>query len=299
MINIHRSPFPSLRKAGIVVTTRNREQDLRKLFFLLRKSPGLRSDLPVWLHDDASTDVSSDYWQFLQDNFEYVTRSPFCHGLIVSRNICNASAPFEYIFSLDDDSCFVDHDGPLKAIEYLDRNPTVAALALPLVESLQPDSAPKGIPTPHQIYIGCAHVIRKSVFLELGGYRSDFVHQGEEPELCMRIWKSGYEVHSFPQCRVHHWVSPRSRQSTRVGYYGARNRLLNHFYHAPLANLALDVPRIFASYAKLSLKSKVPISHLKGFFSGIYNGMLSLPRRSPMNTTLYRYVTSLPLYPRS
>jgi hypothetical protein len=36
-------------------------------------------------------------------------------------------------------------------------------------------------------FIGFAHLVRRDVFLALGGYREDFVYLGEEKEFCLRL----------------------------------------------------------------------------------------------------------------
>ena len=285
-----------MHSSGIVITTRNREFDLRKLCDLLSKSSEW-SEIPLWIHDDASNNVSNVYYEFIKDIASFQLRNPHCLGLIVNRNISNASSPFDFIFSLDDDSCFVDVDGPALAIKYLKENPNVAALGFPLVDSLTPSDSPAGEPFPCQTYIGCAHLIRKDVFLKLGGYRSDFVHQCEEPELCTRIWNAGYEIHAFPKCRVHHWVSKEFRLSQRAGFYGPRNRVWSHFLHTPTILLPFEVIKTFGSYAKYSFTSKVPLAHLKGFLTGIFMGITTLNQREALTLEQYRNLTKLPLFP--
>lgn len=91
--------------------------------------------------------------------------------------------PFDFIFSLDDDSCFVDTDSPAQAIEYMENHPKVAVLSFPLVSSFNPPPIHHTSPYPCLSYAACAALIRQSAFLEVGGYYSDFFYYGEEPEL--------------------------------------------------------------------------------------------------------------------
>ncbi|RMF23235.1 MAG: glycosyltransferase [Cyanobacteria bacterium J083] len=281
------------QKAGIVITTRNREQDLSKLFSLLQEQPAWHQ-YPIWVHDDASDRVSENYWQQVKKHATLI-RNPRRTGYIVNRNISNASVPFDFIFSLDDDSCFVDPDGPDLAVKYLEAHPKVAALSFPLVDSFNPPPLKDTSPYPCLSYVGCAHLIRKDVFIQLGGYRSDFIHQCEEPELCSRIWAAGYEVYAFPACRVHHWVSPESRNYRRMGFYGARNRVWSHILHTPISLLPLEIARAFGSYMKFSLKTKMPLVHLSGLASGIQQGLFNLSDRQALSISLYNYLTSLPV----
>lgn len=280
-------------QAGIVITTRNRESDLRTLLRLLTSHP-LWEKYPIWIHDDASDQVSPEYWADLRQHAT-VMCNPERTGYIVNRNASNQAAPYDLIFSLDDDSCFVDADGPDQAVAYLQANPQVAALAFPLVDSLTPPPAASTTPYPCLTYIGCAHLIRKDVFVRLGGYRSDFVHQGEEPELCARIWAAGYEVHAFPGCRVHHWVSPTARNYQRMGFYGPRNRVWSHILHTPFLLLGVEVLRAIASYSKLSFSTRLPLTHFNGLWAGLKQGIVNWSQRQPLPLRLYWYLSSLPI----
>jgi len=279
--------------AGIVITTRNREQDLHQLFWLLAAQPRWQN-LPLWIHDDASEAVSAEYWQTIRQRAQVICNAQRT-GYIVNRNYSNTQAPFDLIFSLDDDSCFVDPDGPDRAIAYLHEHPNVAALAFPLVDSLTPAAASDLTPYPCFTYVGCAHLIRQDLFVKLGGYRCDFIHQGEESELCARIWAAGYEVHAFPGCRVHHWVSPQSRNYRRMGFYGPRNRVLNHLLHTPLLWLPFELVRSLASYSRLSWQTQLPLTHLHGLMAGMQHGIMHWHQRQPLPLELYHLLMALPI----
>lgn len=281
-------------KAGIVITTRNRQQDLQKLFSLLSQQPAW-AKYPIWIHDDASDQVDDNYWQDLNKYALFIIRNPRRYGAATNRNISNTSAPFEYIFSLDDDSCFVDIEGPDKAIEYMENHPNVAALSFPTVDSFTPPPLENNQPYPCLSYGSCAALIRQSVFTQLGGYYSNFFYYGEEPEFCWRIWAAGYEVHAFPACRVNHWVTSHSRTSRQTVFYGFQNRIWSHILHTPISMLPLEIARAFASSMRLSLKTKIPLVHLSGCFSGIKQGILYWRDRQALPLSLYHYLTSLPI----
>ncbi|MEQ9671600.1 glycosyltransferase family 2 protein [Coleofasciculus sp. G2-EDA-02] len=280
--------------AGIVITTRNREQDLKKLFCHLKENKAWQK-YPIWVHDDASNQVSEDYWKFLSKYAYYLIRNPRNYGASLNRNISNASAPFDFIFSLDDDSCFVDTDGPAQAIEYMENHPKVAILSFPLVSSFNPPPIHHTSPYPCLSYAACAALIRKSAFLEVGGYYSDFFYYGEEPELCLRLWAAGYEIHAFPLCRVYHWVSSNDEDYRCKGFYGPQNRVWTHILHTPIQFLLAEVLRTFPSYSKLSLQTKIPLIHFKGLISGIKQGILHLGERQPLPLSLYIHLKSLPV----
>jgi len=282
------------QKAGIVITTRNREQDLKKLFFHLQENKSW-AKYPVWVHDDASNTVSEDYWQTISNYAYCLIRNPRNYGAALNRNISNCSAPFDYIFSLDDDSCFVDEIGLELAIKYMDDNPKVAVLSFPVVDSFNPKKIQDTSPYPCLSYMACAALIRKNIFMEMGGYYSKFFYYGEEPELCLRIWNAGYEVHAFPLCRVYHWASSNELDSRVKGFYGPRNRIWTHFLHTPISFIMPEIIKAFGSYIKLSMKTKIPMIHLKGLIFGIKMGILTLNERQALPILLFRYLKSLPI----
>lgn len=123
----------------------------------------------------------------------------------------------------------------------------------------------------------------------------DFIHQGEESELCARIWAAGYEVHAFPGCRVHHWVSPESRNYRRMGFYSPRNRVLNHLLHTPLLWLPFELVRSLASYSRLSWQTQLPLTHLHGLMAGMQHGVMHWHQRQPLPLELYRLLMALPI----
>jgi GT2 family glycosyltransferase len=280
--------------AGIVITTRNREQDLKKLFFNLKENPAW-AKYPVWIHDDASDGVSEEYWQLISKYAACLIRNPRNYGASLNRNISNASVPFEFIFSLDDDSCFVDTDGSQQAIEYMQNNPKIAVLSFPLVTSFNPPPLHDTAPYPCLSYAACAALIRKSAFMEVGGYYSNFFYYGEEPELCLRLWSAGYQIHAFPLCRVYHWASSNDEDYRRKGFYGPQNRVWSHFLHTPMPFLLFEIAKVFGSYMKLSIKTKIALVHLRGLVAGICKGFLTWNERQALPILLYRYLLSLPI----
>jgi hypothetical protein len=53
--------------------------------------------------------------------------------------------------------------------------------------------------------LGAAFAVKKSFFDSIGGFDSDFFFYGEETDLCLRAWTSGYKVAYAPKSIVFHY----------------------------------------------------------------------------------------------
>ena len=57
-------------------------------------------------------------------------------------------------------------------------------------------------------FIGFAHLLRRSLFIEMEGYRSLFKFYGEEKEYCLRLLDRGISVVYLPKARIAHLPDP-------------------------------------------------------------------------------------------
>ena len=112
-------------------------------------------------------------------------------GYIVRRNEGARLAKGDVIFSLDDDAVF---SSPFVVEQTLRdfSHPRIGAVAIPYIEPHKANKEMQRAPTREDVwitasYIGTAHVVRRDVFLALGGYREHLVHQGEEGDFCIRM----------------------------------------------------------------------------------------------------------------
>lgn len=279
--------------ADIVIISRNRETDLIET---LQKINVLRKEglCHVRVFDDCSNQVTPGYFEKIAALCDELHRDSQPLSYIVRRNRAFSSSLSSWIFSLDDDSHFIDLGAVPRALEYLEAHPQVAALSFP-VHSTLPTTPPSLIPPyPCRSFVGCAFLIRKSVFVELGGFCEAFIHQGEETELALRLWQAGYEIHAFPACRVIHRVSLENRNWKRMGYFGPRNRVWTLFLRYPARKIPLELVQSFASYAKLSIRTGLAHIHLKGWLAGLFQGIRHWSKRNPLSTALFQYWKNLP-----
>jgi GT2 family glycosyltransferase len=94
-------------------------------------------------------------------------------------------------------------------------------------------------------FIGTAHALRRSLFLQLGGYREELFHQGEESDLCIRLLAAGYVVRLGRGEPIHHFESPR-RDFRRMDHYGPRNAILFAWQNVPFPAALIQIPSTIA-----------------------------------------------------
>jgi len=179
-------------------------------------------------------------------------------GPIVARNTIMRAASTELVLLLDDDAALLP-DGQIgEAVRLLDSRPDVASIGCAMAEpsgllwhaSMQP--APVAYPCYVAAYIGFAHLLRRSAFLQVGGYRESFYFYGEEKDLCLRLLHAGYHVVYLPSVRVIHAPDPAGRNRSRYVRYAVRNDCLFALYNEPVPMVFASVPVRLARYFKMS-----------------------------------------------
>ena len=279
----------------LMITTRNRPADLA---FTLEKLISLELQyLPLIIVDDASdASIVSDelVQQFPRIR---VVRNEVQRGLITNRNEMALLSKTPYVLSLDDDSCFRSVPDLQGAVEYLAQHPRVVALQFNNVDINFGEEAVTGSePYRVQTYTGCGHLLKRSVFLDMGGYRKDFVHMSEEVEFCRKAWKSGLEVHMYPKIIVDHRRTPVARFPEKNLYYLTRNLLIISYLHLPWPAM---MPKLFSNALLIwwrNLRRRYLWSSVfRGWIDGLKYCRAHFSERVPMSGRQYREYRRAPV----
>ena len=229
----------------IGITTHNRPDAVRRC--LASISQVLGDAVEVLVFDDGSNVPAAQQLvgeggcaRFLRDE-----RRP---GYIAGRNELVRQASNELVLLLDDDAVLIDGTAIERAMRVIEQDRSVAAVAFaqaeqdgrPWPERMQPGRARVASRVPS--FIGFAHLLRRSVFLDLGGYRADFVCYGEEKDYCLRLLDVGYRVVYLPDALVGHIVDVGGRDQRRYVRYAIRNDCLMSLYNEPWPLVVVGLP---------------------------------------------------------
>jgi GT2 family glycosyltransferase len=233
---------------SICVATRNRPDDLIRCLNSLVLLD--RIEYEIIVIDDASEVPIAD--RVLQEvHPSLVSRIQiFRHeqnrGVPATRNELARLANAPYLFCLDDDAQLLSADSVHNALKVLETSPEVGAVALSQTDESGVLLPGQPAPTDYRCYtptfIGYGSLLRRELFVNLGGYREVFAAYYEEPELCKRMLDRGYYVVYLPDARIIHYHSPIGRNNLTALRNGCRNKCFAAVYNEPILMMVFSVP---------------------------------------------------------
>ena len=243
----------------IGITTRNRTESLRRCVASLTHVAHLSPEVLVF--DDAS---EVPVIRALEPHPRLrVIRDERGPGNIVGRNRLMREASADAVLLLDDDAALLDGSGIERGLQILAQDSTVAAIAFaqanadgqPWPESMQPGRGQCARYV--AAFIGFAHLLRRDVFLRLGGYRERFVFYGEEKDYCLRLLDNDRSVVYLPDALVVHAQDAAGRTPQRYLRYVTRNDCLNALYNEPLHRVVWLLPARLGLYFRMRSRWQV------------------------------------------
>lgn len=240
---------------SICVATRNRPDDLIRClnsFALLEQI-----ELEIIVIDDASEVPIVD--RVLQEVHPtlipklQVLRHEKNKGTTATRNELAELARAPYLLCLDDDAQLLSADSVHAALTVLETSEDVGAVALSQSDEAgallpgQPTSTHYRCYTPS--FIGYGTVLRRELFVKLGGYRELFAYEYEESEFCKRMLDRGFYVVYLPDAQVIHYHSPIGRNNLGKLRNSCRNKCFSAIYNEPLMMMVFSIPLRILLYA--------------------------------------------------
>ncbi|WP_030008215.1 glycosyltransferase family 2 protein [Picosynechococcus sp. NKBG042902] len=277
---------------SIGITTKNRWQDLEITLTNISKA-GLET-LPIVIFDDASDETCPFDISALSLPIQ-LQRFPESKGLIVRRNQIAQSMQTKYYLSLDDDSYPVSASLEA-AVEFAESLDDLLCLSFPIYNPVLAEYQNQSFaqePYPVRCFVGCGHLLRRQRFLQLGGYREELIHQGEEMEIAARAFQKNWYCYHFPEFLIHHTASNTGRNWHRMDFYGARNNVLWNDWFVPKQLKLIKQFRTLVSRLSLGIKVR-----RWGQFQGEYAGFRDIEQfkkyRQNMSMENYKQWQALP-----
>ena len=210
--------------------------------------------IKVAVVDDASTDatpqVAREY-----PRVEW-TRWDQNRGYAPARNHLMLHSDADYYVSLDDDAWFLRGDEIALAVDVLNHDSSIAAVAFDILSPDRPEAVPRSPMIPAAMFIGCGHVLRLDVVRRMKGYASfPGSYGGEEKDLCLRLLDSGYQVVKLPGVHVWHDKTQTARDLEAQHRSGVCNDLTLTLRRSPLALLPFAMAWKFVRHFQFAVKS--------------------------------------------
>jgi glycosyltransferase involved in cell wall biosynthesis len=260
--------------ASIIITTKNRKEDLRRA---LRSAFAQAGDIEVLVMDDGSTDGTSE---MVREEFPRTRlwRDEQSRGLIVQRNRLMERAVAPIVLSLDDDSELSTPNIVAQTLRDFE-NPRVGAVSIPHKDMRTGLVVVQPAPAVDEVFVsdayyGCSVALRRDIFLACGGMRETrLTCGGEEREFSIRALDAGYVVRVGRSDLIYHYESPiRNWKTIRVA--GAASRILFIWFNVPWPYF---LPHLASTSLKLlidGLRKRFLTWTLRGELMG-YRAMIS------------------------
>ncbi len=240
----------------IGITTRDRPESLRRCLESLRHLAHLAPHVIVF--DDASSTPASERLAGINLPTEVrVLRDDRAPGYIAGRNRLIREATTPAVLLLDDDAALLGNGAIDRAMDLMLADAHVAAIAFaqadgngrPWDSAMQASRSSESCYVPS--FIGFAHLLRRDVFVSMGGYRESFEFYGEEKDFCLRLIEAGYRTVYLPDALVVHDPDPAGRSKRRYLRYVTRNECLSALYNEPWRRLIWLLPARLALFFKM------------------------------------------------
>jgi glycosyltransferase involved in cell wall biosynthesis len=274
-------------KASVVIATKDRKADLRRA---VTSALGQTEPVEVLVLDDGSTDGTAD---MVRSEFPQVRveQTPISLGYVAERNRGALLCSGDIIFSIDDDAEFSTPNVVKQSLAEFS-HPRVAAVAIPYVEPHKSEEQFQMAPTGDTIWLtdsfrGTAYALRRDVFLGLGGYRKEIIHQGEEMDFCIRLLNNGFVVClGFGDAILHHEAA--KRDWGRIDFYGRWNDILFAWRNVPMPYLPAHLVGTTLNGLTCALRVGRRSRMIYGMLCGYWDCVSNWSWRQPVPRNVYR-----------
>lgn len=220
----------------VIIATRNRREELVEHLG--------HHEVPVIVVDNASSDGTAAALRAAHPQVRVVTLGENIGA--EARTVGARLATTPYLAFADDDSWWAP--GALaRAVEVFEAHPRLGLLAgaiavgpeerpdpLNAVLAASPLGTPDDLPGPLLLgFVGCGTIVRRSAFLQVGGFDDVIRFPGEEERVALDLFDAGWHLCYVPEVRAHHHPSPHREPRETRQIELVRSRLLTAVLRRP------------------------------------------------------------------
>jgi GT2 family glycosyltransferase len=276
-----------MSSAAFVIPTRGRHGQLLDLLRSIQQQ-SVSSDILV-MDDGGSSDLAGLLRRDFPDARYFSLGAG--RGPAFQRNRGIEQAQAEFVFPVDDDTLLRSPHTVAQTLADF-THPRIAAVAIPYLNVASETRVRHQAPDKTAIWLehaftGASHAIRRSAFLEAGGYREAFFYMGEEGDLCLRLLQRGYVVRAGTADPIEHRESP-LRNTRLADYCGRRNDILFAWHNVPSPDLPLHLLGTTVNGVWSAMQSQNPLAQLQGMAAGFAAVMARTVSRQPVERSIYR-----------
>lgn len=218
---------------SILITTRNRAQDLRRTLLALQLLDP--QPLEILITADGCTDDTAAVVRDLASRAIFIANSAPI-GSVASRAAMMLRVSGALALMLDDDS-YPEQPACLATLESLfAANPRLAVASFPQRTDEYPASLAQSDFGPERFVRSFANsgaCLRVSAYRSLPGFQPMFFHMYEEPDYSLQCIAAGWELRFFPEITIRHHWTPDQRSEIRNHHRHARNELWSTVIRCP------------------------------------------------------------------
>lgn len=199
-----------------------------------------------------------------------------------------SDASCEWVVMLDDDSHPLGA-GLLQALRDApaDTGAVQAEILLPPADGRARHES-GGLP---EVFIGCGAAIRRSAFIEAGGYDPAFNYYAEEYDLSAKLLLAGWSIGFDQRFRVLHEKTQTGRDMSTILHRLVRNNTWVMQRYAPGGERSREIARTIARYGRIAVKERAETGYAAGLLD-LARTALGQPRR-PMPALIWERFTGL------
>lgn len=278
-----------MKKVLIGITSKNRATILPKAIESALNQQYNQKEVAVY--DDCSTDGTDSLVTEYPTIKWHISKED--KGYLFARNMFLQTTDADYYCSLDDDSWFLNESDLEKAVEYMNANPLVGALAFKIQSNDMESEIKRGneiVETNN--FVGCGHMLKVSAVKTVGYYTvNPGYYGGEEKDLCIKLLDKGFAIMRFPAVEIWHDKTNISRDFPKQYRSNVCNDLVFMWRRTPFIFLIPSFLIKLYKHLSYSIRYK-GINLLKSYFLGISDFLRSLlkgmVKRKPVSIKTFR-----------